>query len=78
VGLSGADQQLPANIRAKHGIGNDGRRMHYYLNYSSVESNFKYSYGGGEDLLTGRAIANGEQVTLKPWDVVIVEESAAN
>jgi hypothetical protein len=29
-------------------------------------------------LLTGRAIANGEQVTLKPWDVVIVEESAAN
>ena len=78
VGLSGADQQLPANIRAKHGIGNDGRRMHYYLNYSSAESNFKYSYGGGEDLLTGRAIANGEQVTLKPWDVVIVEESAAN
>jgi beta-galactosidase len=52
--------------------------MHYYLNYSSVESNFKYSYGAGADLLTGRAIANGDQVTLKPWDVVIVEESAAN
>jgi hypothetical protein len=29
-------------------------------------------------LLTGRAIANGEQVTLKPWDVAIVDESAAN
>ena len=78
VGLVGPDQQVPANIRVKHGIGNDGRRMHYYLNYSSVESNFKYSYGAGEDLLTGRAIANGEQLTLKPWDVAIVEETAAN
>ena len=35
VGLVGPDQQVPANIRVKHGIGNDGRRMHYYLNYSS-------------------------------------------
>jgi beta-galactosidase len=62
----------------KHGIANDGRRMHYYLNYSGVESNFRYSYGRGEDLLTGRAIANGDPVTLKPWAVAIVEESAAN
>jgi beta-galactosidase len=78
VGLVGPDQQVPANIRVKHGIGHDGRRMHYYLNYSSVESNFKYSYGAGKDLLTGNAIANGEQVTLKAWDVAIVEETAAN
>ena len=78
VGLVGPDQQVPANIRVKHGIGNDGRRMHYYLNYSSVESNFKYSYAAGKDLLTGSAIANGQQVTLKAWDVAIVEETAAN
>jgi V8-like Glu-specific endopeptidase len=78
AGLTGPDQQVPAGVRVKHGVTNDGRRMHYYLNYSSVESNFKYSYGAGEDLLTGRAIANGEQVTLKPWDVAIVEETAAN
>ena len=78
VGLVGPDQQVPANIRVKHGIGNDGRRMHYYLNYSSVESNLKYSYGAGKDLLTGSAIANGEQLTLKAWDVAIVEETAAN
>jgi len=62
----------------KHGIANDGRRMHYYLNYSGAEGNFKYSYAAGEDLLTGKPIANGEQVTLKPWDVAIVEETAAN
>jgi beta-galactosidase len=78
VGLVGPDQQVPANIRVKHGIGNDGRRMHYYLNYSSVESNLKYSYGAGKDLLTGSAIANGEQLTVKAWDVAIVEETAAN
>ena len=61
----------------KHGIGKDGRRLHYYLIYSSVKSNFKYSYGAGEtcSLVT---IANGELVTLKAWDVAIVEESAAN
>jgi hypothetical protein len=78
AGLVGADQQVPVNIRVKHGIANDGRQMHYYLNYSGVESNFKYSYGGGENLLTGRAIANGDQLMLKPWDVAIVEESAPN
>jgi beta-galactosidase len=76
VGLSGPDQQVPVNIRVKHGIANDGRRMHYYLNYSGAEGSFKYSYGAGEELLTGRAIANGEQVTLKAWDVAIVEEAA--
>jgi beta-galactosidase len=78
VSLTGPDQQLPANVRVKHGIANDGRRMHYYLNYAGAESVFKYSYGAGEDLLTGRAIANGDQVMLKPWDVSIVEESAVN
>jgi beta-galactosidase len=78
AGLTGPDQQLPENIRVKHGIGNDGRRLHYYLNYSSSVSSFTYNDAAGNDLLTGNPINKGAEVTLKPWDLAIVEETATN
>ena len=74
AGLVGADQQLPASIRAKHGVNAMGKQLHYYLNYSSETNSFSYSHGAGVDLLTGASVANGQQVHLKPWDLAIVEE----
>jgi len=49
-----------------------GKRLHYYFNYSSELKSFAYPYAAGKDLLTGGAIA--KTITLKPWDVAIVEE----
>jgi beta-galactosidase len=77
VGLAGADQQLPASVRVKHGIGQDGRRLHYYLNYSSAPATFTYTYAAGADLLTGQTIAQGQNTTLAPWDLVIVKEKVS-
>jgi beta-galactosidase len=77
AGLTSPDQQLPATVRVKHGISNQGRRLHYYLNYSSAASNFTYKGASGKDLLTGDAISQGAPLTLRPWDLAIVEESAA-
>ncbi len=74
VGLAGPDQQLPASVRVKHGIGQDGRRLHYYLNYSGAPATFTYTYVSGADLLTGQSIAQGQNTTLAPWDLVIVKE----
>jgi beta-galactosidase len=51
-----------------------GKRVHYYFNYSSEPKSFSYSYGTGKDLLTGTSTAHGQQVTLRPWDVAIMEE----
>ena len=75
AGLTSADQQLPAAIRVKHGVGRDGHALHYYLNYSSEPASFTYTYGPGKDLLTGNALAHGGHATVGPWDVIIAEES---
>jgi beta-galactosidase len=73
-GLTSSDQALPANVRLKHGTNRAGKRIHYYLNYSSAPTNFTYAYAAGRDLLTGHAIAKGGSVSLAPWDLAILEE----
>jgi len=52
-----------------------GRRLHYYFNYSSVPQTFVYAYEPGADLLTQQSLRKGQSVTIKPWDLAIVEES---
>jgi beta-galactosidase len=74
AGLAGADQAVPANLRVKHGANRGGKTIHYYLNYSSSSQTFSYTYGAGTDLLTQASIAHSQQVTLKPWDLAIIEE----
>jgi len=74
VGIAGPDQQLPAAIHVRHGVNRLGKRVHYYFNYSSEQKSFAYSYGSGKDLLTGTSTAHGQPVTLRSWDVAIMEE----
>jgi len=74
AGLSGPDQALPASVRVKHGVNRAGKTIHYYLNYSGKEQTFSYPYAGGSDLLTQSAVSRSQQLTLKPWDLVIIEE----
>ena len=73
-GLNSSDQDLPKTVRVKHGTNRAGKRIHYYLNYSSAPADFAYSYAAGRDLLTGHAIAQGSSVRLAPWDLAILEE----
>jgi beta-galactosidase len=77
VGLTGPDQQVPATVRVKHGISHDGRNLHYYLNYSSSPVALSYSYTSGTDLLSGQSLAQGQQITLGPWDLVIAKEKVS-
>jgi beta-galactosidase len=74
AGLTGADQQLPEAVRVRHGINRQGKRVHYYFNYSDGSKSFAYSYAAGNDLLTGSAVTRGQSLALKPWDVAIIEE----
>lgn len=78
AGLTGSDQTLPAGVRVKHGIGHDGRRLHYYLNYSSEPTHVTYTYAPGSDLLTGTALRSGEGRSIAPWDLLIIKETAAH
>ncbi len=72
--LTGPDQKLPAPVRVKHGVNRDGKTLHYYFNYSSDSQTFSYPYGSGSDLLTQTTIAASQSITLKPWDLAIIEE----
>ncbi|HLY42496.1 MAG TPA: beta-galactosidase [Terracidiphilus sp.] len=74
AGLASNDEQLPAAIHVQHGVNRIGKRLHYYFNYSGSDANFRYGYGSGSDLLTGKHIAKSAEVTLAPWDLAIIEE----
>lgn len=74
AGLTGPDQQLPATVRVKHGVNGFGKRVHYYLNYSSQPQTFSYSYGPGIELLSGSDVSAGQRFELKAWDLAIIEE----
>jgi len=74
AGLTGPDQELPKPVKARHGVNRDGRKLHYYFNYSSESQDFKYPYSEGSDILTRRTIRPSGTVTLSPWDLIIVQE----
>lgn len=74
AGLTGSDQDLPGAVRVKHGINKYGRVIHYYMNYSSQSQSFKYVYKAGKDLFTDTAVVSAQSITLKPWDLAIIEE----
>jgi beta-galactosidase len=72
--VDGPDQQLPEPVRVKHGTGEDGRPLHYYLNYSASQQSFRYAYGAGSNLLTDAEVRNGQTLELGPWDLAVVRE----
>jgi beta-galactosidase len=74
AGVAEPDLDLPAAVHAKHGVNQAGKRVNYFLNYSSDPQQFTYTAGSGVDLPTGHRVAHNEKVTVQPWDVVIVEE----
>jgi beta-galactosidase len=74
AGVAGSDQSLPASVRAKHGTNRNGKMVHYYLNYSSEQQTFTYSYNAGTELLTQAAVAQSQKITVKPWDLILIEE----
>jgi len=74
LGLTGPDQQLPPAVHVQHGVNRLGKRLHYYFNYSGAEVKAQYAYAAGSNLLDGKAVSKGAELTLAPWDLAIIEE----
>jgi beta-galactosidase len=74
AGLSSADQNLPEQVKVRHGRNAQGKQLHYYLNFSGTEQKVSYTYAHGADLLTNSDVRQGASLTLKPWDLAIVVE----
>jgi beta-galactosidase len=73
IGLTN-DTQFKYPIVIKHGTNDMGKTIRYYLNYSANERTAVYNFTKGIDLFTGKVINKGDNIILKPWDLVIVEE----
>ncbi len=74
AGLTNSDENLPEQVRVRHGRNRQGKLLHYYFNYSGHEQSVTYAYGNGSDLLTGTAAGSGQTLRLKPWDLAIIGE----
>lgn len=74
IGLLGGDQQLPDAVRIKHATSREGKKLHFYFNYSQAPVTVSYSYRSGKELLKDAALASGGQISLSPWGVAVAEE----
>jgi beta-galactosidase len=74
IGLANSDQQLPSAVHVQHGVNRMGKRIHYYFNYSGAEVKLPYGYASGSELIEGKTVSAGAELTLAPWDLAIVEE----
>ena len=76
AGIPGLDLELPPGLHMQHGVNRMGKRIHYYFNYSAAPITAPYSFGGGTNLLDGTPVTQGATLSLKPWDLAIIEEAA--
>jgi beta-galactosidase len=74
IGLINKDTQLFYPLVMKYGTNDQGKTIRYFLNYSDSEQSFILGYPGGTDLLTNNQVKKGDNITLKPWHLIIVEE----
>ncbi|MDD6572607.1 MAG: beta-galactosidase [Thermoflexaceae bacterium] len=75
--LETADIQKPRiqfPLIRKTGINDFGKKIHFYLNYSSNEISFFNDEIEGKDLLTGKYAGKNENITIEPWNLVMIEE----
>jgi len=74
IGLIDKDTELSYPLVMKYGTNDQGKTIRYFLNYSNTEQSFVLGYSNGTDLLTNKQLKKGDNVTLKPWDILILEE----
>ena len=74
AGLPATDQNLPEPVKVRHGRNGQGKKLHYYMNFSGTPQAVTYPYANGTDLLTGKSAANGGMLTLGSWDLAIIAE----
>ena len=73
AGLWTADQEVEFPVIIKRGTNQDGKQIVYYLNYSASEQTVAHRDGDGVELTKKEKVAQGDTLTIGPWDLRIVE-----
>ncbi len=72
--INDPDFQISWPLIVKSGTNDFNKNIHFYYNYSSEEKEVAYPHGSGKELISEKTVANGENLKIGPWDVLIVEE----
>lgn len=75
AGLWSKDQQYSFPIITKSGQNSYDKTIRYFFNYSATPKTISYSYKDGMELLNNEKVKSGTTLTLKAWDVKIIEEN---
>jgi beta-galactosidase len=71
----GVDQTLSFPLITKSGVNQQGKKVHYFFNYSAVPKSLSYLYKNGKELLSNTPISQNSALNLAAWGVQIVEEN---
>ncbi len=74
AGIRTPDQNIHWPLITKSGTNDGGNIVRYYYNYSSQPATVLYPYKGGTELISGEKVTGKETLTVKPWDLIIIEE----
>ena len=58
----------------KTGINENGKKVHFYYNYSSEDQEVVYQHSSGIELISNTSVEKGRSYNIYPWDILIVEE----
>lgn len=72
AGIPSANQSIRFPLITKQGTNMTGKSIRYIFNYAAQTQRFKNSFGSGTELLTGKTIANHQDLDLPPWGVMIL------
>ena len=74
AGLIEKDNHVGYPVVVRQGTNDQGKTIRYFLNYSDKDVPVFYKFSKGTNLFTNATLKKGDIISLKPWDVVIVEE----
>ena len=74
IGLIEKNNSIVYPVVVRQGTNDQERTIRYYLNYSDKNISIVFNDIKGTDLFSDKTLKKGDAITLKPWDVVIVEE----
>ena len=76
--LNSAEVEIPEYswpVIVRKGINDLNKCVRYILNYSAEEQNVIYHGANGTELFSEESVQDGENITVLPWNLKIVEEA---
>jgi len=76
--LNSAEVEIPEYswpVIVRKGTNDLGKYVRYILNYSAEEQNVVYHGADGTELFSEESVQDGENITVLPWNLKIVEEA---